>query len=92
MGLVTLTIDDAEPCPFCITDSTRTFQQKLSSTFGVWCVKCGTVGPTANTKSEAILRWNRRRTPTNAKPPPPLPTREEVEAVLRTHQLEDDDG
>ena len=45
-----------KPCPFCGASGARL----LDTRDGVVCLDCDTMGPAADSSSEAAARWNRR--------------------------------
>ncbi len=88
MGLVTMSIDDAHECPFCIRSTRMLMLRTAAGCTWVQCKRCEARGPsTTQGQRRAIERWNRRRNDPATKPM----TTDEVRTVLADTRLEDDD-
>lgn len=51
-------------CPFC-HDNNVNFEELDRNEFSVMCLNCGIIGPVANTKEDAIRKWNGQSPPPN---------------------------
>ena len=56
------------PCPFCIS-TTPEFRvlSRPAGQYAVGCIECGAWGPLADSRNEAIVRWNTRANITSTK-------------------------
>ena len=49
------------PCPFC--GGRNLLYDHMGPAYWVCCKECGTLGPSADTRVDARVKWNRRARP-----------------------------